>query len=1159
MLHTFYSNSYDVLKALLLAQIDADFAVKSREPERFFEPERVIIPSIAVQKDLEQSIARQQGLCAGMHFELLGQFLQDSAGFSLGEGVGGAYLQWAVWSRLMDDEFVGSHPRLAHYLKGKNPLEAYRLALHVASVFGEYAGYRLDWLLEWMGAKNEEADPQARLAYEARRDREQKILAASPDYEWQRDLIASLAQPTQAPIWPEAQNLLSVPALFDRERREGRVNGKPQESLHLFAPFSLSPLALPFLRLAAEAQPAMEVFAYLYNPSSVYWFGGLPEGVAQWPEVKTEDDQADRLVMDYLRRNAASTRALIDRLWKFSSSPENVLSEEDAPGGQAPETAVRQIALERLQDLQVGSPAQTQFVYLRPQGHNLLQRLQAAVLDPTQAAELFAGQPQAKSDDSLLFVAAPTFAREVEECLNQIHGLFARMPDLQPQDILIAVPDVRTAAPIVQSVFGAQPEGSRVAWQIMGQSLMDRSVAAQAVIRLGDLLSSTATSADFFAWLSQPLSGAAWGLSLDDQDSLRIWLTSAGYRWGLTPQHVEDAIADQISAEGAASAVESCLERALERLAAGYCAAPGERVPLGDVLPVYGREDRGFFSTADKSHTFKTINSLLALLEEQRCAIRDDKSAASWGQWTIALVASFFGVSAKERELKHFHEALQSVVHSMQKVLGERKLPFAVFWAAIKDAVSAQPSMAPAAGAVTIAGIDTVRRLPYRVIFVLGVNTECGIPGSSQPEEFDLLPVLPRAGDRDSREDKRAAFLELVLAARERLILSWSEGFNASSPIHPALVVQDLQTVLTGLGVDLKTISARVPLSSWSQKSFMAREDKDWTTLGEGDARWWRSTDKPLCEAAREAQQTKHQAPPLPFAQDAAGEPLEAENGVLELAWADVKAFYSKPDEWWLARAGVKPASAQEDSDIGVNSDPIENKLFISVAQKGILRDLTAGQTPESITHALQLDPRWGALGYREEQIRDKVAMCGKVQQTREKLLGELGPEEDCAVRLDFQLGETQVVITHSEPLANKNLVRICLSGAAIARAQLDVLVLAAAGVVDAVQIINKDANLEAVRVPDQKSARQVVEILLEAMQTKAEQPLTALGPVYSSSEIEDQTALLWRDAAGFDKAVYARFQLQKALTAFFTPPKKDGDEDAALNNLLRLLEAWRQ
>ena len=95
-------------------------------------------------------------------------------------------------------------------------------------------------------------------------------------------------------------------------------------------------------------------------------------------------------------------------------------------------------------------------------------------------------------------------------------------------------------------------------------------------------------------------------------------------------------------------------------------------------------------------------------------------------------------------------------------------------------------------GTVTFAAMTSRRHLPYRFVCVLGLNDRV-FPSTARPIEFDLMARDPRRGDRQRREDERNVFLDLVLAARERLYLSYTgKSVRDNSPIPASVLVAEL-------------------------------------------------------------------------------------------------------------------------------------------------------------------------------------------------------------------------------------------------------------------------------------------------------------------------------------------------------------------------------
>ena len=92
--------------------------------------------------------------------------------------------------------------------------------------------------------------------------------------------------------------------------------------------------------------------------------------------------------------------------------------------------------------------------------------------------------------------------------------------------------------------------------------------------------------------------------------------------------------------------------------------------------------------------------------------------------------------------------------------------------------------------------MSSLRSLPFAVVCAIGLN-DGAFPRPHRAAEFDLMAAQPRRGDRQRRDDERGLMLDLLLAARRSLYLSYtgrSVRDNASLP--PSVLVSELLDVL---------------------------------------------------------------------------------------------------------------------------------------------------------------------------------------------------------------------------------------------------------------------------------------------------------------------------------------------------------------------------
>ncbi|MDQ3723789.1 MAG: exodeoxyribonuclease V subunit gamma, partial [Actinomycetota bacterium] len=207
-------------------------------------------------------------------------------------------------------------------------------------------------------------------------------------------------------------------------------------------------------------------------------------------------------------------------------------------------------------------------------------------------------------------------------------------------------------------------------------------------------------------------------------------------------------------------------------------------------------------------------------------------------------------------------------------------------------------------GHLTICTLVPMRSVPHRVVCLLGLDDGV-FPRKAHRDGDDLMLGDPHVGDRDTRTEDRQMLLDALLAATDRLIITYTgrdERTNVSRP--PAVPVGELldvvdRTVRLQDGDDARTqVVVRHPLQPFDPRNFafgqVVRE------------RAW-SFDRVALEGARAIVGPRAGDEPFlraPLA-DAAGSVVELD-GLVRFAERPVRAFLRQ-------RLGISVAEYDED------------------------------------------------------------------------------------------------------------------------------------------------------------------------------------------------------------------------------------------------------
>lgn len=994
MIHTYYSNAFEVLWEILRTNLEWD-AKDRREAgglEPLFAEDRILIPSKAVATRLTQLLAESEGICAGVKFLTTNDFFESLKWYpAAANRMSGRVLDWVVWRWLSNDEFVGRFPRLARFLEGKSGAERYKLALRVSQLLTKYASYRLDWLLRWTdeSAVSPAVFPEASLSIAMRE--EEEALARHPDFPWQKALWQEIVREAEradasdsgAGGWRRALQYQHIERVL--------ADSPSGENLHVFLPFTVPPLMLPFLK---EIGKRGTVRLYLMQPANGFWFDSAAEAATP--------------ALEYLRRNAASSRATLDRLWRFTADvPPPAEALPDARGEVASFPAGRSFSFlrNRLQDLRADEEGETESFYLRLSNDDtptLLTRAQDSLLCADEA-DLFERSMPDASDRSVRFVEAPTPVREAESLVDYLTDLFAGDPTLRPSDVLVTTPDVATFAPVLEGVLTALPPERRLPFRMVGKPLSMENSAASALLQLLDLLSDITTLSAFESWLELPVVGESLGLSFGDLSILREWVNDAGFREGLSEAQLA-AQSEKLSASfGGAygeaerrGAVDGTLSRALERLSAGFLFDESPAVDWAGTLPV--RRSRAHYErVSDRPDLLETLLALYKRLEDARIAWNDVNDAApgakDWAAFTETLVGDFFaGADVKAAR----DELLGVIAHlrlDMEEGIGsETPVDYQTFRAALGASFGDPVSGAMPRDAVTVADMMAFRGLPYRVVACLGLSENSSFPGLSHFEEFDLMALtapggekgevrsLRRPGDRDSRADNRNVFADLFRSARSNFYVSWSIGTDPAQPALPSVVVEELERFLLTLlpeGTPSDALRVRLPLTSVAEENFRP----------EG-LRFWTNRDPELFAAVDAARLTDRRGDAAPFADGAVLAPPE--DGVVR--WQEFLRFWSSPGKWLAGQTGVYEKNFESSEETGVT--PAKSSLE-EVMRKRLLRGLfEEGADVARATRLLAENPVNGDPGVRGWWFAEEIAEADELSRKWRELTQDRTPSK---------------------------------------------------------------------------------------------------------------------------------------------------------------------
>jgi exodeoxyribonuclease V gamma subunit len=780
MLRLTLSNHFEFLLESLLERL----AEEAGSP---LTAQQVIIPSTALRRRVELACADRQGICANIDFSYLAQWLwkqigqlvdvQEESPFSP------ALLAWRIFEQLGDRGFTDDHPRLARYLRDADPVMRLELAQRCATLVEHYITYRPHWLVAW--SDGERAGIPGLDGGRAEDEVWQSAL-------WRR-ITAELDTRRQHPAVAFFQRIEQLGA--DAPAQAGLP-----ASASVFCLTTLPPLYLDILR---QLSRWIDIQIYTLNPCREYWFDIVDRKRLSYLVARNQDGHHE-LGNALLAAWGKQTQAHIDLLF----ADEDSITEEGS-------------------------------VFLPASAEHLLARLQNAILD---LGELAPGSIELASDDRSIEVhVCHSLTRELEVLHDQLLAEFAAGDPPTPSQIVVLLPDLLAAAPLIDAVFGTAPAPRRIPYTITGLPQTRVNPIARVLDSLLALCGSRFAASVVFDLLQQSPVAARFGMDADDLDRIHDWIRDAGIRWGLD--------ASSRSRLDLPATERHSFADGLHRLFLAYA--------LGDEAAARNTVVAGRIAAANPEGGDAATLGRWWRFVDALAALRDDWSQArdanAW-QHSLSEALSRFTLADNDLvdDLRSMHATINELHANMLRGGARSPLPLAVVHSALRTLLGDPGRGGVPGGVLTFSSLASLRALPYRVVCLLGM-TDGAFPSANRPAEFDLMALRPQPGDRQRRLDERNLFLDLVLAARQRLYLSYSgRSIRDNSIVPPSVLLAELLDYvaaacarnpadLASLDTVRRRLTVEHPLQAFSPEYF----------VNSGDRRR-RSFNAEYCEALRQ-------------------------------------------------------------------------------------------------------------------------------------------------------------------------------------------------------------------------------------------------------------------------------------------------------------------
>ena len=485
----------------------------------------------------------------------------------------------------------------------------------------------------------------------------------------------------------------------------------------------------------------------------------------------------------------------------------------------------------------------------------LLARIQADV----RADRRPEPRPLDPQDRSIQIHSCHGRARQVEILRDAILHLLAEDDTLQPRDVIVMCPDIEAFAPLIQATFGAgevvdddefeplpeelRPTDLRV--RLADRSLRQTNPVLGVVAQLIDLAGRRLTASDVLDLADREPVRRRFRFEDEDLARIRDWVADSGIRWGLDAEHRAPYKLDDM----AAGTWRSGLDRVLVGVT---MTEEGHRLFEG-VLPVDDVE----------SLAIDLAGRMAELVDRLQAAVDAFGTAKPVAEWAEALATAADALTATSQRDAWQRAQLERILGDVVSEAGASDVALTLLEvrALLAERLQGRPTRANfRTGHLTICTLVPMRSVPHRVVCLLGLDDEA-FPRKAPRDGDDIMLADPHVGERDPRPEDRQMLLDALMAASDRLIVTYAgNDVRTNTPRPPAVPVGELLDIIERTAPGAQVV-VRHPLQPFDPRNFKPG------TLG-GDGAW--SFNRVTLDGARAMEQAACRAAAVP------GEPAAA-------------------------------------------------------------------------------------------------------------------------------------------------------------------------------------------------------------------------------------------------------------------------------------------
>ncbi len=517
-------------------------------------------------------------------------------------------------------------------------------------------------------------------------------------------------------------------------RKIKNVQFKVPNQIYIFSDNNLSKLHINFY---SELSKFIKVNLYLLSPGEDLWNRiNCLEGELEFDDKKSKLNLNNTNIEKIFGKFGANFQKLID---------ENIYSES--------------INLKN------------NLIYLDPTTnfHNkkdipLLNQIQKRLIDNNSVDFIVS-----ERDDSILLCEHFNQNSQFEYLRNKIIEIINSCKNIKYSDIAVLSPQTNLIKPYLRYIFNNELiNGEKIPYFFIDEDNHDSSGIYEFLIDITEIASEKITLEKIDYILSKKVTQNIFDFNITEKDEIIFLLTQAGFHWGLDDK-------ERLGEE------KNTLDWCINRIILGLIYDKEVNLSTFNLKP---------FSYKNISLDLNKWVKILIHLKKYINLIRGSFSYSNWVEKIKFILKSIADSNANfNLEISEINRILDN---NAIPLIPDDLILLKVFREILISCINKVKYQSKSrVNKILVSDIENSRHIPHKVIFLVDMNS-INYPKLPKSESINLLKNKYHLGDPSVFEREKYAFLELLIACRNKLIVTWVKNDKDNKKLDVSFPIKEL-------------------------------------------------------------------------------------------------------------------------------------------------------------------------------------------------------------------------------------------------------------------------------------------------------------------------------------------------------------------------------